>query len=73
MQQSLTSPDLVSFARQIADGMAHLASVGVVHRTLCADHVYVNNVHKCQIGDYFLDPVLLPSGPPWAWFARVVC
>jgi hypothetical protein len=68
MPQSLTSMDLILFARQIADGMGHLASHGLVHRTLCAEHVLVNSMHKCQLSDYFLDPAMLPGGPPWAWY-----
>lgn len=48
----LTYVDLVDFARQIANGMAYLASRKAVHRDLAARNVLVTHGVQLKISDF---------------------
>lgn len=45
----LTVADLVGLASQIADGMAYLQEVKVVHRNLAARNCMYDEFYKCLI------------------------
>ncbi|XP_074595078.1 tyrosine kinase receptor Cad96Ca-like [Brevipalpus obovatus] len=48
----LTARDLTMFAYQIAKGMAHISSEGVIHRDLAARNVLMSSNKVCKIADF---------------------
>ncbi|XP_022108577.1 fibroblast growth factor receptor-like isoform X4 [Acanthaster planci] len=52
--KSLTSRDLIKFAKDVADGMAFLASQQCIHRDLAARNVLVGENMVCKVSDFGL-------------------
>ncbi|XP_038064818.1 fibroblast growth factor receptor 2-like [Patiria miniata] len=52
--KSLTSRELIKFARDVADGMAFLASQQCIHRDLAARNVLVAENMVCKVADFGL-------------------
>lgn len=51
---NLTSPQMMQFAWQIADGMHFLSSNKIIHRDLAARNVLVGEGEKCKVTDFGL-------------------
>ncbi|XP_074633212.1 uncharacterized protein LOC141891999 isoform X2 [Acropora palmata] len=51
-RRSVTSHQLMQFAWEIADGMAHLSSAKIVHRDLAARNVLLGENLTCKITDF---------------------
>ncbi|XP_022108589.1 nephrin-like isoform X2 [Acanthaster planci] len=52
--KSLTSRDLIKFAKDVAEGMAFLASQQCIHRDLAARNVLVGENMVCKVSDFGL-------------------
>ncbi|KAL8618189.1 hypothetical protein ACOMHN_059196 [Nucella lapillus] len=59
--KKLTVLELLSFGQQIADGMAYLQEVKVVHRNLAACNCIVTEDGRLQLSDYGLTAALFPQ------------
>ncbi|XP_077869367.1 uncharacterized protein LOC102808112 [Saccoglossus kowalevskii] len=49
---TLTSQKLLLFSEQVASGMEHVSSLGIIHRKLGARNVFVGNNEICKIGSF---------------------
>ncbi|XP_013389419.1 hemicentin-1 isoform X2 [Lingula anatina] len=49
---SLTTRDLMGFALDVANGMAHLSSLSILHRDLAARNVLLADGRKCKIAGF---------------------
>ncbi|XP_022110168.1 platelet-derived growth factor receptor beta-like [Acanthaster planci] len=54
VSRSLTAKDLIKFAKDVADGMAFIASQQCVHRDLAARNVLVAEDMTCKVSDFGL-------------------
>ncbi|XP_076468636.1 plexin-A2-like isoform X2 [Babylonia areolata] len=59
--KALTVLELLSFGQQIADGMAYLQEVKVVHRNLAARNCIVTEDGRLQLTDYGITASLFPQ------------
>ncbi len=50
--QRVSLRDLLSYSCQAADGLAHLAALGILHRNLSAEEILIDEDNICKVGGY---------------------